>query len=169
MSIRQNNFVLNIFRRAADTVIEGLTKPLYDVPLPAPVSAVLESYRAECGGPRSGLVFARGGDDRPLCHGYFGIMLRRELEESVGIRGLWTSRKEKPEGHVNEQAERNITFHALRHTFVSLLRLAGISDIQVQALAGHKSSQMMDRYPHPTRVVELDGCRAKLDGLIGAV
>jgi integrase len=153
--------------------MDGLKGPkldsFRDVPLPAPVSAVLESYRAECGGPRSGLVFSRDKDSRPLCHGYFGIMLRRELEESAGITGLWTSRKEKPESHVNEQAERNITFHALRHTFVSLARLAGINDFQVQAMAGHRSSQMMDRYSHPNLVVELDGCKKRLENLVGAV
>ena len=50
--------------------------------------------------------------------------------------------------------ERNITFHSLRHTFVTLARVSGLPDITVQALAGHKTSQMMEHYSHGEKVID---------------
>jgi integrase len=152
--------------------LDGLKGPKFDswrdVPLPGAAAGVLNALRAECEYPESGLVFAREKDGRPLCNGFFRLAMNRELE-AIGIKGIWMSRKEKPEGYVNEQSARNLTFHSLRHTFVTLSRLAGINDFQVQALAGHKSAQMMDRYSHPRQVVELENCRQLLEDFSGAL
>ena len=149
--------------------LDGLKGPKFDswrdVPLPRAAAEVLSAYHGDCGFPESGLIFARGKDNKPLCNGFFRLAMNKELE-AVGIAGTWVSRKEKPEGYVNEQAARNLTFHSLRHTFVTLSRLAGINDLQVQALAGHKSAQMMDRYSHPRQVVEIDDCRRRLEGTL---
>jgi integrase len=49
---------------------------------------------------------------------------------------------------------RNLTFHSLRHTFVTIARLSGLPDITVQALAGHKTSQMMELYSHAEKVID---------------
>jgi integrase len=52
------------------------------------------------------------------------------------------------------QEERNLVFHGLRHTFVSLSRAAGIPDYIVQKLAGHKTAKMMEHYSdHAENVV----------------
>jgi integrase len=140
-----------------------------DVPLPRPVRPVLEAYRAEKGGPRSGLVFEREkGDGQPLSNGFFRLAANRELA-GIGIAGVWTSLKKKPDGYVNEQKERNITFHSLRHTFVSLMRLAGATDFETQALAGHRSSQMMDRYSHPNQITDAGTCQKRLEDFLSAL
>jgi integrase len=47
-----------------------------------------------------------------------------------------------------EKKRRNLCFHGLRHTYVSLLRSASVSDVVTMRLAGHKSPQMMERYSH---------------------
>jgi integrase len=71
--------------------------------------------------------------------------------------------KVDPFGKVRPVREaRNITFHSLRHTFISLARLAGIGDLQ--ALAGHKSGAMMERYTHREEVVEIAECRKIIEG-----
>jgi integrase len=150
--------------------MDGLKRPKFDswrdVPLPRAAAAVLSAVHQERGCPASGLVFAREKDARPLSNGFFRLAMNRELA-AIGISGTWMSRKKKPAGYVNEQSERNLTFHSLRHTFVTLSRLSGINDFQVQALAGHKSAQMMHRYSHPRQMVEIDDCRRKLEEFSG--
>ena len=130
---------------------EQLKVPKYNsvrfVPLPAPVAALLH----ECGGG-SGLVFAREKDECPLCGTYFRIAFARELER-VGIT------KE-------ERRKRNMTFHSLRHSFVSLCRLSGLNDFQTQGLAGHKSAKMMDRYSHAQQAVEMNACAETWDAFL---
>jgi integrase len=119
---------------------------LRDIPLPGAVWEAAEACRDEAGGP---LVFGRR-DGKPRCNGYFRLALIEELSD-IGITA-------------DEQAGRNITFHSLRHTFVSLIRLAGIGDFQAQALAGHKSSAMMERYSHRGEVVEVSECGKIIEG-----
>jgi integrase len=151
--------------------MDGLKRPkcgsFRDVPLSCHVSEALEAYRKECGCPQSGIVFVREGDERPLSNGFFRLAMNDELE-AVGIKGVCKTKK-VPDGYTDDQKARNITFHSLRHTFVSIARLAGINDFLIQALVGHRSSQMMDRYSHPNQVVELDGCKKSLDDFVGAV
>jgi integrase len=69
--------------------------------------------------------------------------------------------------YVNEQTRLNLTFHGLRHTFITLGRLAGITDLEIQALAGHKSSRMMERYSHASQVLDFTAAREKLEKAIG--
>jgi integrase len=59
--------------------------------------------------------------------------------------------------------QRNLTFHGLRHSFVTLARMAGLPDIAIMALAGHKSSNMMDRYSHAGQVIDFTDAREKLE------
>lgn len=128
---------------------------------------MFNAYRAERGSPETGLVFARDKDGRPYSYSHFGILCARELEEAAGIKGKWRSRKQKPEGREDEQAARNLTFRSLQHTFVSMARLAGINGFEVQAMARHKSSRMMDRYSHPKQVADIKSCRNRLEGFFG--
>ena len=63
----------------------------------------------------------------------------------------------------SEHKRRNITLHGLRHSFITFARLAGISDMEVQAMAGHKSITMMERYSHAAQVIDFSEARAKLE------
>ena len=64
-----------------------------------------------------------------------------------------------------DQKKRNLTFHGLRHTFVTFARVSGLPDIMVQALAGHKSSEMMDQYSHGRQMMDLDKVRKIYEGI----
>lgn len=59
---------------------------------------------------------------------------------------------------------RNLVFHGLRHTFVSMPRAAGLPDFAVMRLAGYKSLQMTERYSHAENVVDFTAARLALDG-----
>jgi integrase len=124
--------------------MEGIKGPkcgsLRDVPLPAAVYEAAKKCREAEAGP---LVFGRK-DGKPFCNGYFRLALIGELR-AIGISD-------------ETRTARNISFHSLRHTFVSLARLAGIGDFQAQALAGHKSGAMMERYSHRGKVIEIAKC-----------
>jgi len=63
----------------------------------------------------------------------------------------------------DEQKVRNLTFHGMRHTFVTLARMAGLPDIVVQSLAGHKSADMMNHYSHAGQVINFEEARQKME------
>lgn len=132
--------------------LEGIKGPkcgsVRDVPLPSVVYELAQDIRENSAGP---LVFGRK-DGKPLCNGYFRLALIAELA-TIGVNKVITQEDGKKLIDNSGQRQRNITFHSLRHTFVSLARLAGIGDFQAQALAGHKSTAMMERYTHRGMVV----------------
>jgi integrase len=95
--------------------------------------------------------------------------IRRELEELIQCngdgylfsedKGVTPMRSEKIERHLNktlekigigdkERRERNLTFHAWRHFFNTLLRMADIADCKVQSVTGHISLKNTDHYTH---------------------
>jgi len=100
----------------------------------------------------------------PVAEKFFRHSLDRELS-LIGIPGEWARwKKEKqPEGYENKQKQRNITFHSLRHTYITLSRLAGITDVEIQALAGHKDGRMMNNYTHAGQVLDFTVAREKLE------
>jgi integrase len=63
--------------------------------------------------------------------------------------------------HVTQKA-RALSFHCLRHTFITLTRAGGVSDFIVQKLAGHKSAKMMERYTHAENVIDYSSTRATM-------
>jgi len=103
----------------------------------------------------------------PVSEQYFRHALDRELS-AIGIPGAWPRWKKegKPDGYANEQKRRNLTLHSLRHTFVTLSRMAGITDLEIQALAGHKSAAMMENYSHAAQVLDFEALRAKMNAAI---
>ena len=143
--------------------MEGIKGPkcgsTRDVPLPAVVYEAAEACRDKSPGP---LVFGRK-DGKPFCNGYFRLALIAELA-GIGVNKVIIREDGKEIVDDSAQRRRNITFHSLRHTFVSLARLAGIGDFQAQALAGHKSAAMMERYSHRERVVEVTECGRIIEG-----
>jgi integrase len=157
----QNNFIDE----------DGLKKPkcesLGTVPIPSMVQAMIDEVRktAVKTGPDDYVMESIRCPGKPLGKTYFETSFARDLE-AIGIPGRWRSRNEKPEGYVNEQAKRNLTFHGLRHTFVTLGRLAGISDLEIQALARHKSRRMMERYSHANQVLNFKKVKGKLEKIV---
>ena len=99
-------------------------------------------------GPNDFVIQSLRSKGVPVSGHYFNRALERELE-GIGIP-------------LEEQRRRNITFHSLRHTFVTLGRIAGASDIEMQAAAGH-GPQMMERYSHGKEAVDMRQLGEKLE------
>jgi integrase len=137
---------------------DGLKAPKWGsagtVPITASVRAAIDIVH--------GLVVHQGTDvfvmeslecpGQPFNKTWFEKALNRELS-AAGIEA-------------EEQKRRNLSFHSLRHTFVTLGRLAGISDLEIQALARHKSTAMMERYSHASQVLDFAAAREKLERAI---
>jgi integrase len=149
------------------------------VPIPESVRAAIEEVRRISLNPAPDALVMESLEcpGQPFCSGHFEKALAKELA-AIGIPGKWrpaphpgkkltAEEKKPPEGYVNEQWRRNLTFHGLRHTFVTLGRLAGISDLEIQALARHKSGAMMERYSHASQVLDFTAAREKLEKAIG--
>jgi hypothetical protein len=62
-----------------------------------------------------------------------------------------------------QQKKRNLASHSLMHTFVTLARLAGIPDIEIRALSGHKDAAVMGKYFHVSHVIDSDEARKKIE------
>ena len=138
------------------------------VPIPSSVTAVLDNLRGLNPAPESFVLQSFQGDGGPVSKEYFRYALDKELA-AIGISGTWKGKGAAPAGYVNEQKRRNITFHSLRHTFVTISRLAGITDLEIQALAGHRSGAMMENYSHAAQVLDFTACKEKLEkAVIGA-
>ncbi|MDL2230099.1 site-specific integrase, partial [Treponema sp. OttesenSCG-928-L16] len=138
---------------------EGLKTPKYDssgqVPFSDSVAAMLEAVRriSRNPGPRSFILDSLECPGKPYASSFLRKALSRELI-AIGISK-------------DEQKHRNITFHSLRHTFITLGRLAGISDMEIQVLARHRSGAMMERYSHASQVLDFDSARQRLKKAIG--
>jgi integrase len=149
--IRENE--IHICRNWQD--MEGMKKPFCNservVPLPQAIKNLVKSICKDKN-PNS-LIFPNRNDPTiPRSNGYFRLVLIRELEY-IDID------KEK-------QSKRNITFQSLRHTFVTLGRMAGITDIEIMALAGHKSKISMDRLSHAEKIIDILDTNIKIDKFI---
>lgn len=135
---------------------EGLKGPKWNsrriVPLPDIVAKLIQ----ECLGKRPAsqyVLFNNCREDVPISSNPLERGFRAALI-GVGIS------EEK-------RRERNLVFHGLRHTYVSLVRASGFPDFIVMRLAGHKSTEMMEHYSHIDSVVDLGKVRLSLDEAIG--
>jgi integrase len=138
------------------------------VPFPASVSAAFETVRQMSRNPAPDHFVFEGmhHPGEPLSNNFFRRALTVELL-AIGINKFTTDRNGKKVIDDWEQRRRNITFHGLRHSYITLGRLAGISDLEIQTLAGHKSGAMMERYSHASQVLDFAVAREKLEKAIG--
>ena len=66
----------------------------------------------------------------------------------------------------DERKRRRLTFHGLRHTYVTLGRLSGLSDLEIQALAGHRSAAMMEHYSHAAQVIDFKAALSRMGKIL---
>jgi len=63
-----------------------------------------------------------------------------------------------------ERKARNLVFHGLRHTFVSLQRASGIPDFVTARMSGHRSSAMLENYSRDAgKVVDFGAARDAME------
>jgi len=122
------------------------------VPLPLVLAELLPQVKAMSGSSESFVIFNEKHKDKPI-------------EEKSIIRGYHRMLDGIKIGK-EVRRERNICFHSLRHTFVSLSRASGIPDFVVQRLAGHKSAQMMERYSHAENVIDYSKVAESMESLL---
>jgi integrase len=136
------------------------------VPLPSSAAVILETPRGMNPAPDSFVFESFRTSGEPVSKEFFRYVMDKELA-AIGIPGTWKGKGAAPAGYVNEQKRRNLTFHGLRHTFVTVSRLAGITDLEIQALAGHRSGAMMENYSHAAQVLDFTAAREKLERAVG--
>jgi len=125
----------NSFRKVPITpALEELLKTVYEqAKNKSPDNYVFESPK------RPGL---------PLSNNFFRDTMKKELS-ALGIQE-------------DEQKEKNLTPHSLRHTFVTLSQISGFSDAEVMALAGQKRQSTLRRYSHVPQVLDFNEARKKI-------
>jgi integrase len=135
---------------------EGLKMPKYNsvrkVPVPVAVQNILDTIQKNSfnTSPESFILASPIKPDKPLNNNFFREGVTKELE-SIGIAAT-------------QQKERVITCHSLRHTFVTLSQLAGIPDVVISALAGHKSVAVTKKvYSHVLQVIDFNETRKKIE------
>lgn len=91
--------------------------------------------------------------DLVMRHGRVGT-LSNQFGDILAAAGLISARSHKVEdagkrkGRASRRATSEISFHSLRHTNVSLLKSAGVSDAVAQDLVGHESAEVSRLYTH---------------------
>jgi integrase len=140
------------------------------VPLPSSVAATLEILRGLSANPSASsfVIESSRKNGEPVSKDFFRYAMDKELA-SIGIPGTWKGKNQAPADYVNKQKQRNLTFHSLRHTFITLGRIAGITDLEIQTLAGHRSGAMMENYSHAAQVLDFQAAREKLEKAIEEV
>jgi integrase len=140
---------------------EGLKPPKYNsirkVPITSHVKRLLDmtlkqSKKLDLDTSADGFILASHHSKykgKPLSNNFYRSGVAKELE-SIGVSEA-------------EQEKRDVTCHSLRHTFITLARLSGIPDVEIQALAGQKSAQVMAKYSHVPQVIDFDAARRKLE------
>jgi integrase len=121
------------------------------VPLPKQVNEVLNSIRQVSKHTKPGdfVMESLRRRGEAISASYLGHAFERELQ-GIGISA-------------EEKKQRNITPHSMRHDFVTMNRLAGVTDFEIQALAGHKDAKMMNRYSHAEQVIDFNAVKEKLE------
>jgi integrase len=124
-----------------------------EVPVPAVLLEELRALGASSPFGRKGYVLYNADEGVPI-----GTeLLRNGFTRMLSAIGI----------NPTERAKRRLSFHSLRHSFVSLSRMAGIPDFLVQRYARHRSAAMMERYSH-TEILDFEQAREKIGSAIGA-
>ena len=102
--------------------------------------------------PEAFILFDINRSDRPISE----TVLKRGFGRMLHAIGIDDT----------ERKARNITFHGLRHSFITMARSSGLADVTVQALAGHKTARMMDRYTHSAEIIDFQAARAAMEKVV---
>lgn len=113
---------------------EGIKPPKWNSIRTVPAPTIIVNILKQCRIKNPDSCYMLGLNESPieirtLKRGFPRIL------ESIGI-------------NEEQRKNRNLCFHGLRHTFITLSRMAGIPDFVVMRMAGHKSMTMTESYSH---------------------
>ena len=108
------------------------------VPIFGTILAILQELKQTnpYGGEQEDFVLPNVAKDKPLA----AITIKRGFERIMDAIGI----------NSTTRATRKLSFHSMRHSFVTRAREAGLSDFIVSALSGHKTTRMVEHYSHQT-------------------
>lgn len=143
--------IINVCRNIVNND-EGLKEPKCGssrtVPAPDPVLNAIEAVKAVY--PEGLYVVPNlASPDKP-CD---SVTIRRgflRIMKAIGISEA-------------EMERRNLVYHGLRHTFVSLSQSIGLPDFIVARLSGHKGMDMVRRYTHADGLIDFASAKAKME------
>jgi integrase len=123
-----------------------------DVPLPAVVAEAIDLCLTIAPEGSRFVLWNDRGKVRPMDKNAFERAFRRILGR-IGI-------------DEEKRKARNLVFHGLRHSYVSITRATGLPDFAVMRLAGHKTLAMTERYSHSENVVDFAAARLAINGAV---
>ncbi|NYT68273.1 tyrosine-type recombinase/integrase [Pusillimonas noertemannii] len=111
-----------------------------EIPLPPAAVALLETIKPETepGERLTGSVFNTSSPSMSKAWAVAVKKARKAYEAQCAKRGV-----EARPGWLED-----VTFHDLRHAAISRLASLGLSTLELQAISGHKTVQMLSRYSH---------------------
>lgn len=148
---------VDLERKTVSFVTRKTERPV-EIPMPPALAAHIESLPSSDDPkaplhPRACGIIAK--------HGRSG-MLSNQFAAILAEAGLMPARthaaKEDGPGRSGKRTQSELSFHCLRHTAVSLLKNAGVSEAVAMDIAGHDSEAVSSRYTH----IELETKRAAL-------
>lgn len=80
----------------------------------------------------------------------------RVLVSAGLVKNRTHHKDERKKGRAGHRAQSVISFHALRHTAVSLLKTAGVGEAVAMDLVGHDSAEISRHYTHVDHETKLD-------------
>jgi integrase/recombinase XerD len=107
------------------------TKQNRNIPITTAMRRELEELIMENG---EGFVFSEDRGKAPITM----ERINRGFEKALGNIGI---------DH-KARLKRNLSFHAWRHFFNTVLRMNNVTDAKVQSVTGHRSRKMTDHYTH---------------------
>jgi len=130
-------------------VVAGKTEAPLVLPIAGPLHRFFEALPST-DDPQA-LIFPRAAGVVEKNKGRVAV-LSAEFHEMLATAGIIDPRAEDHKAHKKGRAgrrERNpVSFHSLRHSFVSLLKNAGAPQLVAEALAGHSSAAISKVYSH---------------------
>jgi len=126
---------------------ETKTKTKHNIPLTAEVIDDLKKLKEING---DGFIFSLDGGGKPVSRKHIYMGLRKALKR-IGIS-------------YEEYKKRGLNVHAWRHFCNTEMQMAGMTVKKVQAVTGHKTEEMTDRYTHldPMELKEVTEIQAAL-------
>ena len=121
------------------------------VPLIPAVEELLNSIyeQAENNSPENYVFASPVNPGKPLSNNFF----RDTMKKAIAALGITEE----------QQKERALSCHNLRHTFVTLSQLSGLSDAEVMVLARQKRETTFRKYSHVPQVIDFNAARSKID------
>jgi len=146
------NGILDVKHNFVDK--ESLKKPKWNSFRKVPITPLVQEFldtaftNAQNKLPESYVFESPERPGMPVSNNFFRDSVKNELS----LLGINTS----------QQKTRVLTCHSLRHTFVTLSQLSGITDAEVMALAGQKRESTFRKYSHVPQVLNFDEARKKI-------